>query len=201
MKRKLFVLAAVFLGVFLLASSASAMLVELKDEATSWTAGETLTFVFDSSEVLLSDGTGGSLFIEARGDFFNKTPDNYPNDPEKWELIDIQIDIFTIADDFYLKYPADFVPVGNPGITVWDPATDHTEWNWTWTIDPATMLAIASDQAADIVVALHMGVKGATDGDFVKVDLSYNAVPIPGALILLGSGLLGLVGIRRKVLG
>ena len=177
------------------------MLVELKDEATSWTAGETLTFVFGSSEVLPSDGTGGSLFIEARGDFFNKTPINYPNpnDSDLWELVDIQIDIYTIADDFYLTLPE--VPVGTPGITVWDPANDHNEWNWTWVIDPATMSAIASDQAADIVVALHMGVKGSGTGDFVKVDLSYNAVPIPGALLLLGSGLIGLVGIRRKMAG
>ena len=194
-------MSAVFLGAFLFASSASAMLVQLQDEATSWTAGETLTFVFDNSEVLPSDGTGGSLYIEARGDFFNKNPENYPNNPEKWELIDIQIDLYTVAEDFYLKYPDNFVAVGNPGITVWDPVNDHNEWNWTWVIDPATMSAIASDQAADIVVALQMGVKASGVGDFVKVDLSYNAVPIPGALLLLGSGLIGLVGIRRKMAG
>jgi hypothetical protein len=190
---------AIFLSLFLLAGSASAVLVELQDEATSWTAGETLNFVFDSSEVLPSDGTAGSLFIEARGDFFNKTPLNYPNDPEKWELIDIQVDVYTIAEDFYLTLPV--VPVGTPGITVWDPKNDHNEWNWTWSIDPAYMLEIAADQAADIVIALHMGVRGARDGDFVKANLSYNAVPIPGALWLLGGGLIGLVGIRRKTMG
>jgi hypothetical protein len=46
-----------------------------------------------------------------------------------------------------------------------------------------------------------MGVRGARDGDFVKANLSYNAVPIPGALWLLGGGLIGLVGIRRKTMG
>lgn len=194
MKKAFYVLPALLLVTFLIAGNASAMLVELTDGATSWAAGETLSFSFDSSQVLPSDGTGGSLYVHARGDFFNKTPENYPGEPDKWELIDIQIDVYVIADNFYLKRT-------DPGFLVWDPVNDHNEWEYTWLIDPTTMLAIASDQSAEIVVDLYMGVMGSRTGDFVDVNLSYNAVPIPGSLLLLGSGILGLIGIRRKLKG
>jgi hypothetical protein len=194
MKRLLLVPLAIFLSLFLLAGSASAVLVELQDEAMSWSAGETLSFTFDSSEVLPSDGTGGSFYIHARGDFFNKTPLNYSGQPDVQELIDIDIDGIVVVNGFYLLK-------SDPGFLVWDPETDHNEWEYTWSINPADMLAITADQAAEIVIDLYMGVKASGAGDFVKVDLSYNAVPIPGSLLLLGSGVLGLIGIRRKIFG
>ena len=37
------------------------------------------------------------------------------------------------------------------------------------------------------------------DDDFVYQDVTINQVPIPGALVLLGSGLLGLLGLRRRM--
>jgi hypothetical protein len=43
---------------------------------------------------------------------------------------------------------------------------------------------------------MHWGV--APNAGFTIQDLEVNAVPIPGALLLLGSGLLGMFGIRRR---
>jgi hypothetical protein len=145
--------------------------------------GQTFNF---GGPVALSDGTDGYFTIEARGDYFGKGPDGNEN-------LDFDIDgIFAVYNIWFGE--------GDPQILKWDIVTDDTWWINTWTIPGADLSAITSDLAGAVEIALYYGVGYQFDeSDFVKVTLEYNAVPIPGALILLGSGLLGLVGIRRKI--
>jgi hypothetical protein len=145
-------------------------------------------FVFDSGPdgVLPSDGTDGYFTIEARGDYFGKGKDGNEN-------LDFDIDNLFVVNNIW------FGP-GDPQILKWDTVTDDTWWINTWTIPGDDLWNITSDSRGIVEVSLYYGVGYQFDeSDFVKLTLEYNAVPIPGALILLGSGLLGLVAIRRKI--
>ena len=51
--------------------------------------------------------------------------------------------------------------------------------------------------AGTVILGLDDGGAG-PDGDYDDLILAFRAVPIPGAVWLLGSGLIGLIGLRRK---
>ena len=63
-----------------------------------------------------------------------------------------------------------------------------TKLNWQWDSGAETSALL---QIIDLTTA-------ANGNDFALDDLSLNTVPLPGAVWLLGSGLLGLIGIRKR---
>jgi hypothetical protein len=95
------------------------------------------------ARVALSDGTDGYFTIEARGDYFNKGPDGDEN---------LDFDI----DGIFAVYNVWFGP-GDPQILKWDPEFDDNWWINTWTIPGDDMLAITSDLAGAVEVALYHG--------------------------------------------
>lgn len=180
MKKIAYVLSALIVAMFLVASTASAVMY--MDSQDQTTAGQNFTFLFDPVE--LSDGTDGTIIIEALGDYFGKASESLDFD------VDGIFQVFGVSDND-----------SNVNVLSGDNTNDDIHWEGMWTIPGNDMLSITSNLDGTILVDLFTGVDVVKAGDFVKVTLEYNAVPIPGALILLGSGLLGLVGIRRKVLG
>ena len=173
----------VFLAlIFLSAGVASAVTYSEKQFQT--VPGQTFFFNF-GGPVAVSDGAEGYFTIEARGDYFGKGPNGDEN-------LDFDIDNIFVVNNVWFGENA-------PQIISWDTDTDKTWWKNTWTIPGDQLLAITTDSAGIAEVALYTGVGYNFDErDWAEVTLEYNPVPIPGAILLLGSGLIGLAGIRKK---
>ncbi len=86
--------------------------------------------------------------------------------------------IYDTAGDNYIIWSKDVAAVGE---------YRYSEWEyWTWKAPKSG------------VYTLEYGVTNETD-NFYNSRALFDAVPAPNTLLLLGSGLLGLVGIRRKL--
>ena len=74
----------------------------------------------------------------------------------------------------------------------------------SWATSPYTLLSGMDDGDGDYAIALAWALGDLAAGETVDLDFKYvlatgsSATPIPGAVWLLGSGLAGLVGLRKK---
>ena len=179
-KRLICILSATIFLVLILANMASAVVYTGTQDQT--VDGQDFTFIFDP--VLFSDGTDGSFTIEARGDYFGKDTETLG---------------FNIDNIFVLLSMDRDDPLVNYIYTDFD---DDRWWKRTWTVPGADLISITSDASGAIEVNLDLGVEifSTSNDQFVSVKLEYTptAVPIPGAIWLLGSGLVGIARIRRK---
>jgi hypothetical protein len=178
MRRGFIILAGICCCLLLAINYAGAALYT----ATQYQTEDAQDFTFLFYPIAISDGTDGTITIEAQGDYFGKDTENLS---------------FNVEDAFYVY------SVDPSAVTILDDTIfDNQQWLCTWTIPGDDLLAITSDTDGEVLVDLFTGVNyfsAYADTEYVKVTLEYNEVPVPSAVLLLGGGLIGLIGIRRKV--
>jgi len=82
------------------------------------------------------------------------------------------------------------------GGTPYNLASNHVQ---IWEIDSAFTYQGVAFNAGDLVIGFEVENPGRCDLDYDELVVLARPTPIPGAIWLMGSGLLGLVGIRRKI--
>jgi hypothetical protein len=133
------------------------------------TAGAANTFINISQAVALNVGD----VLEGHALFDGR---DYINDYGAVRIYDSLSNL--VATPWY----RDISQVGNYGHTNWE------EWSWTATAADTYTLALGVANYGDSILSS----RAFFDANEVQ------AVPIPGAVWLLGSGLVGLLGLRRK---
>lgn len=166
--------------LFALTAVANAIPVSYTESAPQTAAGQVFNFEYNP----ILDSTGeGSLYIKARGDYSVAWP--------AIENLGFNIDgVFTgIAAPQY----------GNVINTY---SYDDVLFEIEFTIGESLMDEITESLSAVLVLDLASDVNIVTANSFVEATLSYegvsNEVPEPAILFILGAGLLGFAGIKRR---
>lgn len=165
--------------------------------------GITFTYNFGSTDMVVTDGNqfgGGGPYDTTSGSNFLGTDD---------------ADIFLDDDDFTLSFGAAnaigmyFITAEEPGTSIFDNDIQLTAGLGTAFLDVGNVQATLGDGALVFFLGLID-----TTGTFSSAsidtpnssgaflynidDITVSAVPLPGALWLFGSGLIGLLALRRR---
>ncbi len=165
-------------ALMLVGTIANATPVSYTESAPQTVAGQ--VFEFEYNPILDSVGAG-SLYIQARGDYSTQWP----------TVENLGFDI----DGVYTGIAA---PAYGNVITSY--SYDDVLFEMEIIIGEALMDQITESLSAILVLDLSDGVNIITANSFVSATLSYESaeVPEPAALFILGAGLLGLAGVRRR---
>lgn len=168
-------------------SIAHAITIEGTQSITS--NGESFTFEFAS--LPLSNGTGGAFFVNLNGDYTDGVSEN--------ALITLDLDADTLLLGFDGVYDgATGLTLSGFNRTIYDSSLDVL-LEFTFDISPGLLNTLLSDNAirVDVLNDFTVSALSEINPDFVNVGFTYNPVPVPAAIWLFVSGLLGLIGISR----
>jgi len=152
--------------------------------------GQVFNFNFMQDEVLLSDGTGGILFFQVRGDYSHPFP--------QFENLKIEID----GEAFGPYGPS------TTGAFILEEFNDEdTEWGLstlvtaslidTWTSDGVIDMVVTLSSAVEINLAAQLPKQGYLFEPYIDVTLTYSAVPLPLSIWFFATGIFSLYGMRR----
>ena len=102
-----------------------------------------------------------------------------------------------LVDDAFTTLPTETTPgtFGTLGFGDFGGITGmHTVGTYLFDVSSAATGSVDLSMALD-----SFATDSGNPPDLIGASINVNAVPIPGALLLLGSGLIGLVGLRKKV--
>lgn len=135
----------------------------------------------------ISNGTGATLTTHLRGDFHSLGQYN---------------ENFSISIDGFSRWSEAGYGIFAGIYNITEHSINDVEFFVDTNLEASMFSSLMSDSVAIVTVDFGAGVDNFAELSFSEVTLSYNNqvsnVPVPAAVWLFGSGLLGLVGVARR---
>jgi len=223
--KKLFVIGLIlFIGFFPICAGADLIDFESGGYAESDSVGTIITAtnqvsfyqsknsaggVFKSNIAEVGGSTQYAFRSMIGGETLFDTPSG--GNPGSYFLTDINVQ--ANAENYFIQFSS---PVADISLDLYDfdngtgsaVLTAYSGAIWTGSVgtytvssppgDGSVVSLFISNPSSDILSASLTWINGSIDDETGIDNISFNTVPIPGAIWLLGSGLLGLVAIRRR---
>jgi len=171
-------------------STSIANAISIEDSQSITINGESFTFEFTSLPA--SDGTGGTFFVNLNGDYTDSIDEN--------ALITLDL----AADTLLLSIAgvddgASGLALSSFNTTIFDSSLDVL-LEFTFDISPALLDILLADNTiqVDVLNGIAVSAVSQVNPDYVHVGFTYNAIPVPAAIWLFGSGLIGFLVIARR---